>query len=235
MLNVLKEKIEGWSREKLIAYNDNNFVPFLPKKSTFIQEMYDNGLCVYNEHSARFYFNNGDISSLTDKFSDDDWEYYELLYSHRQQFRMAKPVKHDIVNVAGNKSLYLKFTSPLGQLGTPVFALKDTTEFYQLYIDHVAWIIEVLDQHSGYFPDDAISPIKIVKDEEGFYFCPIAGAENFSFCRNKDDFIKDQMGRLMLVSHSVVPDDKQEDTDWVYLKEYAKGKWYPFKTSRSEL
>jgi hypothetical protein len=233
MIDLLKEKIESWSRDKLIAYNDNNFVPFLPKKSTFIQEMFDEGLCVYNEHSARFYFNNGDISSITDKFTHDDWMYYELLYNNRGTFRMAKPVEYKVLTVADNESLYLKFSSPTGQLGLPVYALKDTTEFYKLYIDYVTWIIEILDSHDNWFPDDAISPIKIVKDKQGFYFCPIAGAENFSFNRIKDEFIKDQMGRLMLVSHSVNPNDTQNETDWGYLKEYAKTKWHAFKTVRN--
>lgn len=233
MLNLLKEKIEGWSREKLIEYNDNNFVPFLPKKSTFIQEMFDDGLCVYNEHSARFYFNNGDIASLSDNFTYDDWQYYQLLYKNSGNFRMAEPVECSVLTVSGENNLYLRFSSPTGQLGMPVFALKDTTEFYQLYIDYVTWVIEVLDNHNAYFPNDAISPIKLVKDEIGFYFCPIAGAENFSFRKNKDDFIKEQMGRLVLVSHSVNPDDTSNQTDWEYLKTYAKSKWYPFKTARN--
>jgi hypothetical protein len=233
MIDLLKNKIEEWSREKLIAYNDNHFVPFLPKKSTFIQEMHDEGLCVYNEHSARFYFNNGDISSLSDKFAHDDWNYYQLLYNHANEFRMSKPIDCQLITVLGKDNLYLKFSSPTGQLGMPVYALKDTTEFYQQYIDHVEWIIKILDDNSARFPDDAISPIKIVGDVDGFYFCPIAGAENFSFTRNKDDFIKDQMGRLILVSHSVNPDDTGNQTNWSYLKEYAKTKWYAFKTPRS--
>lgn len=232
MLALLKEKIEGWTRDKLIQYNDNNFVPFLPKKSTFIQEMYDNGLCVYNEHSARFYFNNGDISSLSDNFTHDDWETYNLIYRSSGHFRMSTPENYELVTVADTECLYLKFSSPTKQLGIPVYALQDTTELYQTYIDYVTWIIETLDAANRKFPNDAISPIKIVKDREGFYFCPNAGAENFSFNRNKDDFIKDQMGRLVLITHSANPDDTHEHTDWEYLKTYAKSKWYPFKTKR---
>jgi hypothetical protein len=233
MLALLKEKIEGWTRDKLIQYNDNNFVPFLPKKSTFIQEMYDDGLCVYNEHSARFYFNNGDISSISDNFTNDDWEIYNLIYSSRNHFRMSKPEDHKLITVAGTECMYLKFSSPNSRLGIPVYALEDNTDLYQMYIDYVAWIIETLDTANKKFPNDAISPIKIVKDNEGFYFCPIAGAENFSFSRDKNEFIKDQMGRLILVSNSANPDDTHENTDWSHLKAYAKSKWYPFKTPRS--
>lgn len=232
MIDLLKEKIEGWTRDKLIQYNDNNFVPFLPKKSTFIQEMYADGLCVYNEHSARFYFNNGDISSISDNFTKDDWEIYNLIYSNCGKFRMAKPEAYKLITVANTECLYLKFSSPNNRLGIPVYAFKDTTKLYQTYIDYVAWIIEILDATDKKFPNDAISPIKIVSDNDGFYFCPIAGAENFAFDKNKDDFIKEQMGRLMLVSHSAVSDDKYENTDWKYLKEYAKNKWYLFKTPR---
>jgi hypothetical protein len=233
MIDLLKEKIEGWTRDKLIAYNDNNFVPFLPKKSTFIQEMFDNGLCVYNEHSARFYFNNGDISSVTDKFTHNDWMYYELLYTNRNTFRMSKLIEYKVLTVAGNESMYLKFESPTGQLGTPVYALKDTTEFYKLYIDYVTWIIEVLDKHNTFLPDVPIDPIKIIKDDQGFYFCPIAGPENFLFGQDKDKFIKNQIGQLMLISHNINPDDNQNQTDWDYLKEYAKSEWYSFKTARN--
>ena len=233
MIDLLKEKIEGWSREKLIAYNDNHFVPFIPKKSTFIQEMTFDGLCVYNEHSSRFYFNNGDISSLSDNFTYSDREYYELLYNNSGTLRMANLIDCKIVTVAEKENLYLKFSSPTGQLGIPMYATNNTTEFYKLYIDYVTWIIKTLDDHNCLFPNVPISPIKIIADSEGYYFNPISGSENFSFSKNKDNFIKDQIGQLVIESHSINPDDTQDQTDWNYLINYAKSSWYAFKTLRN--
>lgn len=239
MINFLKECIANWSWDKVKEYNNNYFVPPLPKKSTFIQVVLEYGLCSYNEISARFYHNDGTVHLLINEFTDEDWNIFLELYNESKfgPLRMSEPVEHRYIDINGKQFLYMKFKSPTSTVGIPCFAIEENEEFYRNYVDNITWILLTLDKLKLPFPNEPLGPIKFVRDDYGVYFCPISGAENFFFDNpDKEKFIKDQMFKL---SHSYQSSKEslmldvpfEEQVNWIKIKDYARSQWYPFKSN----
>lgn len=239
MIAKLTEKLQGWSKEKLAKYTNNAELPLFEDKSTFIQEYDDDGLFVYNQNYVKYYDNNGSVLSLSSTFTVQDPEIYTKLYEHSigTKFNFYQLTEHDIVKINDKDYMYLKFVNSSNKLGIPFFALDklDTADII-LWMEFVEFIIVTLALLKYPFPDDAININKLIKDSDSgeYALCPNFGPNNWKFTFSCNDFIKEQMRRIIHHRQVISVDTGEEkpvDIDWDFLiKEKTKQYWWKYKT-----
>lgn len=231
IIDILKELIETWSLDKVKEYNNNNYVPPLKGKSTFIQQEFEYGLCSYNESYAVFYHNDGTVHTLKNNFTLRDWESINCLYAESLTgpLRMVKPLDNLFIEINNVYFSYSCVKNPTPSVGTPYYILDETTEFYTNYIDNISWIFKTLEKLDLPFPGQQIGPIKFVKDDLGIYFCPLSGFEHFSFNNDsREKFIEMHLFRLehmLTSSRDAVIRKEPFSIDILNILNYAKKVW----------
>jgi hypothetical protein len=173
MKQELRNKIEGWSLQKLHDFMGIENIAPVNATTSSIEEYTDKGLYVYGYNWARFYADNGDIYTLTKFYSDKDWSNYNNIYNQyikdkeiqwgsavgvtlpHGSFRMMKPVEHSTLTILGQTNQkwfdidglyhYTHLSSPVRQLGTSFLYRLKEAEQKEYYLEYIDQIKYLVD------------------------------------------------------------------------------------------
>lgn len=228
MIDVLLEKVNSWTNEKMLAYTNNVPLPDLPDRNKYIQEYVGKGLAIYGNDSLRYYADDGSMISIESRFNEIDYIKLQKIYDSKLM-RVVKPISRIVVGKFEIIEVHNEFNEP----GVPFFAeVNDDTFGDSYWFDYINAVKSLMDSlafiNSGY-PVSPINPHKFIRDKNGLFYNPyVSNFDRISYDASREDFLDvqhKQLGYMSFALESSMLVDNMKLIDWKTIKKNAREIW----------